>query len=296
MTAPSEIFVSYSHADAKWLKRLRVHLTPLERDGSISLWDDTRIRPGSKWREEIREALDRATAAILLVSADFLASPFIRDNELPPLLSAAETRGTLILPVIVSPCRFQETTSLARFQAVNSPTEPLRSMPPSKREEIFVRISNLVEQAFPFSRAQSRDDIGAQERVVTEQHKHGALTATPREPLTREGIAQWSDEDVMRYIADQLAVHSRSLAPGVVISLKDLFHSTDNSAVKNQVYALVHGCIRNGWVNWSGADQDRQVRLTVAGTHKARELISNAPAQLAETPTLNPRSTQPPGF
>ena len=271
--------MSYSRADAAWLKRLRVHLTPLERDGIISLWDDTRIKPGSKWRDEISEALNRATVAILLVSADFLASPFIRDNELPPLLSAAENRGTLILPVIVSACRFQQTKSLSCFQAVNSPDKPLRRLRPVERDEIFVRISDLIEHAFSSSRAQPPNDGHAHPRVITEQHKQGARTR--EEPLTAETISLWSDDDVMRYVADRATVQSQLLAPGVVVTLKDLFQSAVDSAVRIRLYELVHGCLRNGWLNWSGADQDQQVRLTVAGTQKVKEFISHDPAQLA---------------
>lgn len=148
MIGDNDVFISYSHADTDWLKRLQVHLKPLHRDGLISLWDDTRLRPGSQWRIEIREALDRAKIAVLLVSADFLASDFISTNELPPLLAAAEQRGTLILPLIVSPCRFEQTASLARFQAVNPPSEPLVRMRKAKREEIFVKVSRLIEHVF----------------------------------------------------------------------------------------------------------------------------------------------------
>ncbi len=32
---------------------LQVHLAPLERSGSVERWDDTMIRPGSRWREQI---------------------------------------------------------------------------------------------------------------------------------------------------------------------------------------------------------------------------------------------------
>jgi hypothetical protein len=69
------VFVSYSHNDAEFLDRLLVHLKPLEKEGLLDLWVDTRLRAGDKWKKEIEKALQRATVAVLLVSADFLASP-----------------------------------------------------------------------------------------------------------------------------------------------------------------------------------------------------------------------------
>jgi Domain of unknown function (DUF4268)/TIR domain len=144
---PPLVFVSYSHADARWLDRLRVHLKPLVRDGAIALWEDTQIMPGTPWREEIRRALDRARVAVLFITADFLASDFISSNELPPLLKAAEEKGTLILPVILKPSRFEKTEGLANFQAVNSPSKPLSSLPPDRREELWVRLSGIIEDA-----------------------------------------------------------------------------------------------------------------------------------------------------
>jgi peptidoglycan hydrolase-like protein with peptidoglycan-binding domain len=110
LTAPAaprptrtKVFVSYSHADEKWLQMLQVHLAPLERSGLISLWDDTKILPGKKWREEIAAAIRSAKAAVLLISADFIASEFIANNELPPLLETAEKEKIVILPVNISP-------------------------------------------------------------------------------------------------------------------------------------------------------------------------------------------------
>ena len=70
-----------------------------------------------------------AKVAVLLVSADFLASDFIVDNELPPLLAAAELKGAVILSVIVSSCRFKQTETLSQFQVVNPPTQPLNLLP-----------------------------------------------------------------------------------------------------------------------------------------------------------------------
>jgi hypothetical protein len=143
----NEIFISYSHKDTRFLERLQIHLKPIERLGAITRWDDTLIKPGEKWRDSIRLALERAKVAVLLISADFLASDFITTNELPPLLAAAESEGAVILPVIVSPSRFQHIESLSQFQAVNSPWRPLTRMTRGAQEEVFVKITEVIENA-----------------------------------------------------------------------------------------------------------------------------------------------------
>lgn len=143
----TQVFISYSHKDKRWLDRLRIHLKPLERDGLFDRWDDTKINPGAKWREEMKAALDSARVAILAVSADFLASDFITENELPPLLAAAERDGAVIIPLILSRCRFQETPAIAQFQSVNPPSRPLTAMTKNEQEEVFYKLTKAVEEA-----------------------------------------------------------------------------------------------------------------------------------------------------
>jgi hypothetical protein len=142
----SRIFISYAHADADWLERLQKHLRPLEREGAL-IWDDTRLKAGARWREEIRVALAETKVAILLVSADFLASDFIVTDELPPLLQAAAEDGATILPVIISPCRFERMESLSRFQSVNDPKKPLVKLRRGNREEVLDEVARAVEDA-----------------------------------------------------------------------------------------------------------------------------------------------------
>ena len=139
------VFVSYSHTDTEYLTRLHVHLKPFEKSGQVELWSDTKINAGDKWKVKIEQALEKAAIAILLVSADFLASDFIIDNELPPLLRAAEEKGTFILPVIIKPCRFTRHESLSVFQSINDPRNPLSKMNENDREEVYVRIADRVD-------------------------------------------------------------------------------------------------------------------------------------------------------
>lgn len=142
----TKIFVSYSHNDAEWKERIRVHLRPLERDYAIDIWDDTKIQAGSKWLDEIEKAIQSAKVALLIISADFLASDFIANNELPPLLESAKKEGAKIFPLIVSPSRFNSTKSLSQFQAVNDPAKPLINMPKGEQEDILVKLSEEIEK------------------------------------------------------------------------------------------------------------------------------------------------------
>jgi adenylate cyclase len=145
-SAPS-IFVSYSHQDKEWLSRLRTHLRPYERDKKISYWDDTKIKAGARWREEIKKALGGARVAVLLVSPDFLASEFITMNELPPLLKAGENDGLRVLWVPVRASAFTET-EIYEYQAVCDPEKPLSSLNEAEQDQTLVNISRkIVESA-----------------------------------------------------------------------------------------------------------------------------------------------------
>ena len=141
----TNVFISYSHQDAKYLKRLKIHLKPCERSGLLDIWDDTRIEGGAVWHEEIKKALKRAKIAILLVSADFLASKFIAENELPPLLAAAKAGGTRILPIILSPCGFNDT-ELAVYQTLNSPSVSLAGMNFHQRESLWAKAAEIISK------------------------------------------------------------------------------------------------------------------------------------------------------
>ncbi len=147
------VFVSYCHADAAWLDRVKIHLRPLVRQTGLDVWDDSRISPGQAWHEEISKALARARVAILVISADFLASDFVVNNELPSLLHRAARGGLLIVPLIVSHCLFREHEELARYQCVNSPERPLSDMSFGDAEATLVALGRSVNQYFRFLEA-----------------------------------------------------------------------------------------------------------------------------------------------
>lgn len=167
---PRRIFISYAHADnesadpdQRWLDRLVEMVAPLQMTNEIGLWTDRDIKAGAKWNSQLEEVITTADVAVLLVSPAYLASRFIRESELPTLLYRAQKahRNVDILPVILRYCLYEESTftysandnpsatvSLSVFQSVNSPEDPLESLPRSSQDLILRTLARRMYAAF----------------------------------------------------------------------------------------------------------------------------------------------------
>jgi len=91
-----DVFISYSHEDAPWGQFLA---EVLESNG-INAWSDAAIQPGSEWKEEIEMALEHSKIFLLVITLQFLASPW-KNFELGVALSRAATSSLLIIPLVV---------------------------------------------------------------------------------------------------------------------------------------------------------------------------------------------------
>lgn len=139
----TSVFISYSHADKDILNNLKRHFSALK--GRVEFWDDSKILAGMKWRDEITTALKKAKVAILLISADFLNSTFIVDNELPYLLEASNN-GTVILNVILKPCMFNLYPDISKFQAINDPSKTIIQMTEAEQETVWTDLISRIHE------------------------------------------------------------------------------------------------------------------------------------------------------
>jgi hypothetical protein len=112
----------------------------------MNVWSDQNIKPGTLWADEIRKALADAKVAILLVSPDFLASEFIHENELPPLLAEAARGGLVILWMPIHFSNYN-LTPIKDYQAAWDPSRPLASLTIPKLNQALVSISETIAEA-----------------------------------------------------------------------------------------------------------------------------------------------------
>jgi len=145
--ARGQVFIGYSHQDQRFLAELQVQLKPYLRQGTVTAWSDQQIAPGSNWFGEIKSQLAKCSVAVLLVSPDFLASDFIHENELGPLLNEAEAGAVRVLWVLIRDCAWIQTP-LKDYQAVVSPPErPLASLTRATRDTAWRKVCEAIQQA-----------------------------------------------------------------------------------------------------------------------------------------------------
>ena len=128
------MFICYykSLEDEKWLQRLQAHLTPLECEGITEPWGITKDPVDAESEQELQIAIETAKVVILLVSAEFLASGSIMNNQLPTLLLKAQSGGTTIIPLIIAPCSFK--------------LSKLKDFPPFKSNSSLAKMTKIAAE------------------------------------------------------------------------------------------------------------------------------------------------------
>jgi hypothetical protein len=213
------VFLSYSHKDEKYLQEFMPFLKSLADRKLIDPWSDERIEPSQRWHDEIRATIESAAAAVLLVSQDFLASDYIREYEVPPLLRAREEEGVPVACLFVKPSLadhkemvFQagsakEPVRLTDYQGLNDPKRPLSAMGEHERLETYKVAAKWAIDAVgasprpePFRQPapEQRRDLGIRLTMARGYLEHSYFSGgyritehrSPWLPL-REGLEPW---------------------------------------------------------------------------------------------------------
>jgi serine/threonine protein kinase len=134
------VFISYSHKDEKWMDKFSTHLKILQQTDRLEVWSDKTIQAGENWQLKIDEAISRARVALLLASADFFASEFICNEELPKILKKHQDEGLFLYWVPLGHAAYPKSC-LAAIQAATDPKQPLEGLSEAEQNRIMSEIT-----------------------------------------------------------------------------------------------------------------------------------------------------------
>jgi len=186
------VFISYSHKDEQWKNQLASQLNVLAGEGILDTWDDRRIEAGGQWYAEIEKAINQASAAVLIISADFLNSPFIRKEEIPRLLKRREEEGIKIFPLITRHCPWQAVQWLSPIQARPTDGKPLSDMSKTKREEALSEFAKEIADIL--ARGTTIEKDGRIKSTILPEHvATGKMPVTDNALFGRKADLEWLD-------------------------------------------------------------------------------------------------------
>lgn len=174
MRAEPLVYISYSHKDQAFVDELLKFLQPFEQTATFQVWHDRQIQPGAVWRQEIQAALEQADVAILLISADYLASQYIVDEELRLLLERQNQGEVRLFPIIIRPSAWVHTP-LAYFQVWPRDGRALSELSLIERDRLWSDFAEVLVAAIHRINEPPVNDLAKHVEPEVEESKTGAV-------------------------------------------------------------------------------------------------------------------------
>ena len=140
----TQLFFSYSHLDEALRNELEKHLTALKHQGIIEMWHDRRIGAGKEFSHEISENLERADIILLLVSSDFISSPYCYGIEMTRALERHQNGEARVIPVILRPCYWHKLP-FGHLLAIPTDGQPVTKF--ANQDDAFLDITKAIHRA-----------------------------------------------------------------------------------------------------------------------------------------------------
>jgi hypothetical protein len=138
------IFFSYSHKDEVYRNELEAHLALLKHEGLVEGWHDRRIVAGDAIDDAIFSQLETANIILLLVSSDFINSPYCYSREMARAMERHQAGQARVIPVILRHCDWSRAP-FGKLLAAPRDGKPVSSWP--DRDEALADVARQVRQA-----------------------------------------------------------------------------------------------------------------------------------------------------
>ncbi len=138
------VFFSYCHADEELRDQLEKQLAMLKHQGIIETWHDRRIIAGQEIDKTIDEHINSDDIILLLVSPDFLASPYCYDIEMKRALERQRSGEATVIPVILRACEWHHAP-FGKLMAAPTDGKPVKQW--ADLDEAFLQVAKSVRAA-----------------------------------------------------------------------------------------------------------------------------------------------------
>src|SRR6267142_2944260 len=112
------VFISYSHKDEREKTKLLRHLRGMLSLDEIEAWHDEPVREHADWEQGIRQAINKATVAVMILTPSYLQSHFVKHNEVFRLLERQESDGLSVIPIVAKPCNWRSVPWLEKMNVL----------------------------------------------------------------------------------------------------------------------------------------------------------------------------------
>lgn len=142
------LFIMYSTQDEVLRQDMEKHLVMLRKNNKIDdIWHEGKIHAGSEIDSTISSEIDKADVILMMITANFLVSDKIYENQLLQALYRHENHQACIIPVIMKPCDWEDATFGELFTILPRDTEPisLKADRPQALKEVADEINEIID-------------------------------------------------------------------------------------------------------------------------------------------------------
>lgn len=145
-----KIIISFVREDRDLKDELLKHLTFL-RHKNIDIWSANDIRPGEDPRMRFQQELERSDIALLLISADYIASEHVKTIELTSIFEQKE-RGLRVVPILGRPCIWESDPRIAHAKPLPENGLAISLHEKGARDRVFKDVAERVKEIVDYCR------------------------------------------------------------------------------------------------------------------------------------------------
>jgi len=150
----NKVFICYSHKDKKYLDLLLKHFD----NSLLDIWSDKRIEGAEHWEEEIKKALESCNCGILILSANFFNSTFIKDVEVEKLLQNKYEKNTYLVPILAEHCNIDKYRWISQKEVLPKGFKPIENIKKRNHNKEILKIVKRVEELLEKQPEQKKEE------------------------------------------------------------------------------------------------------------------------------------------